>query len=264
MILNVKQNKNFNLPIPFNESAGIETANYFKNLPIDIEALIVGIAGCSPYLRKLLIIHKSWLCESILTDEFDIISEINDELLNASDLFKSLRVCKSKMALWTAFCDLCGLWDLDTVTQNLTRFADLVLEHCMEFEFNNFIKFNKFNSVRKCDRSGWVAIAMGKMGAFELNYSSDIDLIFLFDDSIYSSDEFEEIRMAFIRMTRAVSKMLNETSNAGYVFRTDFRLRPNPSVTPICLSMDSAMRYYESYGRAWERAAFIKAASLRR
>ena len=100
---------------------------------------------------------------------------------------------------------------------------------------------------------------MGKMGAFELNYSSDIDLIFLFDDSIYRSDEFEEMRMAFIRMTRAVSKMLNETSNAGYVFRTDFRLRPNPSVTPICLSMDSAMRYYESYGRTWERAAFIKA-----
>ena len=259
MLLNIKKNKNFNLPIPFNESVGIETANYFKNLPVDIEELIVGIAGCSPYLRKLLIIHKSWLCECILTDEFDIISEINDELLNAGDLFKSLRVCKSKMALWTAFCDLCGLWDLDTVTQNLTRFADLVLEHCMEFEFNNFIKFNKFNSVRKCDRSGWVAIAMGKMGAFELNYSSDIDLIFLFDDSIYRSDEFEEVRMAFIRMTRAVIKMLNETSYAGYVFRTDFRLRPNPSVTPICLSMDSAMRYYESYGRTWERAAFIKA-----
>ena len=86
MLLNIKKNKNFNLPIPFNESVGIETANYFKNLPIDIEELIVGIAGCSPYLRKLLIIHKSWLCESILTDEFDIISEINDYYSKGNDV----------------------------------------------------------------------------------------------------------------------------------------------------------------------------------
>ena len=260
MLINFNKNKKFTLPIPFNELVGIETAKCFKNLPTGVEELIIGIAGCSPYLKTLLIMHKSWLQESILNKEFDIISELDSELINANDLFKSLRVCKSKMALWTAFCDLSGLWDLDAVTQNLTRFADLVVEHCMEFEFKKIIKFNNsFNSIKKLNRSGWVAIAMGKMGAFELNYSSDIDLIFLFDDSVYRSADFEEIRMAFIRMTRAVSKMLNETSSAGYVFRTDFRLRPNPSVTPICLSMDAAMRYYESYGRAWERAAFIKA-----
>ena len=100
---------------------------------------------------------------------------------------------------------------------------------------------------------------MGKMGAFELNYSSDIDLIFLFDESLYPDEMYNEVRMAFIRMSRSVNKLINEVTGLGYVFRTDFRLRPNPSVTPICLSIDSALSYYESAGRAWERAAFIKA-----
>ena len=94
MFKNFKQNKNFTLPIPFNELVGRETAAYFEDLPTDVEELIIGIAGCSPYLKTLLGIHKSWLQEIILNDEFDIISELESELINASDLFHSLRVCK--------------------------------------------------------------------------------------------------------------------------------------------------------------------------
>ena len=74
MLVNFNQNKKSTLPIPFNESVGIETAKCFKNLPTGVEELIIGIAGCSPYLKTLLITHKSWLQESILNDEFDIIS----------------------------------------------------------------------------------------------------------------------------------------------------------------------------------------------
>jgi glutamate-ammonia-ligase adenylyltransferase len=100
---------------------------------------------------------------------------------------------------------------------------------------------------------------MGKMGAGELDYSSDIDLICLFDESRFDPDDFLEARPAYIKATRAMAALLNDITGEGYVFRTDLRLRPDPAVTPVCLGMEAAERYYESLGRTWERAAYIKA-----
>ncbi|HGG04470.1 MAG TPA: glutamine-synthetase adenylyltransferase, partial [Aliiroseovarius sp.] len=97
------------------------------------------------------------------------------------------------------------------------------------------------------------------MGAHELNYSSDIDLIMLFDDSRYDRDAFHDARAAFVRATRRMVSMLSELTAEGYVFRTDLRLRPDPAVTPVIVAMEAAERYYESLGRTWERAAMIKA-----
>jgi glutamate-ammonia-ligase adenylyltransferase len=247
-------------PLPFDIKFGNEIKEVYGSLSNELGVLLGGIGGCSPYLYNLLIEHENWLTKRLSIKNFDIIGEITTDLDNSSDLHKTLRISKSKIALWTAICDLGGFWDLDKVMQTLTEFADLSLQRSMEFEFNNNSRFKKLVKVTKgIDNSGWFVLAMGKMGAFELNYSSDIDLIFLFDDSLYPDEMYNEIRMAFIRMSRSVNKLINETTGLGYVFRTDFRLRPNPSVTPICLSIDSALGYYESAGRAWERAAFIKA-----
>jgi glutamate-ammonia-ligase adenylyltransferase len=105
---------------------------------------------------------------------------------------------------------------------------------------------------------GMFALAMGKMGAGELNYSSDIDLICLFDQDRYGAD-WQEARAAFIRVTRKMTALLSDTMAGGYVFRTDLRLRPDASVTPVCLAMSAAYSYYEAEGRTWERAAYIKA-----
>ncbi len=105
---------------------------------------------------------------------------------------------------------------------------------------------------------GMVALAMGKMGARELNYSSDIDLICLFDQDRYGADA-PEARTAFIRVTRRMTALLSDVTEGGYVFRSDLRLRPDASVTPVCLSMAAAYAYYEAEGRTWERAAYIKA-----
>jgi glutamate-ammonia-ligase adenylyltransferase len=102
-------------------------------------------------------------------------------------------------------------------------------------------------------------LAMGKMGAFELNYSSDIDLICLFDETRFEPDDFHDARSSFVRATRRMAAMLNDLTGDGYVFRTDLRLRPDPGVTPVCMAMEAAERYYESLGRTWERAAYIKA-----
>ena len=105
---------------------------------------------------------------------------------------------------------------------------------------------------------GMVALAMGKMGAGELNYSSDIDLICLFDETRYAGVE-HEARASFIRVTRRMAQVLSDITAEGYVFRTDLRLRPDASVTPVCISMAAAEAYYEAEGRTWERAAYIKA-----
>ena len=99
---------------------------------------------------------------------------------------------------------------------------------------------------------------MGKMGAHELNYSSDIDLICLFDETRFGEEDFFAARKGFIKVTRLLNQILSDSTEEGYVFRTDFRLRPDPSVTPICIASGTAERYYESIGRTWERAAFIK------
>jgi glutamate-ammonia-ligase adenylyltransferase len=107
--------------------------------------------------------------------------------------------------------------------------------------------------------AGVFVLAMGKMGAGELNYSSDIDLIVLFDETRHDPADYGELRRGFIRATQRMVKLLSEITAEGYVFRTDLRLRPDPSVTPVCIATDPAERYYESLGRTWERAAFIKA-----
>ncbi|MGR3660741.1 MAG: glutamine-synthetase adenylyltransferase, partial [Paracoccaceae bacterium] len=120
-------------------------------------------------------------------------------------------------------------------------------------------KLPEMGEADKASAAGMSVLAMGKMGAGELNYSSDIDLICLFDEGRFEPDDYANVRAVFVRVTRKAMAMLSELTGDGYVFRTDLRLRPDPSVTPVCLSMEAAERYYESVGRTWERAAHIKA-----
>ena len=107
--------------------------------------------------------------------------------------------------------------------------------------------------------SGYVVLAMGKMGAFELNYSSDIDLIVFYDPAAPALPEDAEPATLFVRLTQRLVKLLQERTADGYVFRTDLRLRPDPASTPIAISTAAGLSYYESAGQNWERAAMIKA-----
>src|SRR5690606_23480782 len=109
------------------------------------------------------------------------------------------------------------------------------------------------------DAAGIFALAMGKMGAHELNFSSDIDLIVLYEDAAYAPEDQHDVRAALIRATRKAAATLSDLTAQCYVFRTDLRLRPDPSVTPVCISASAALGYYEAEGRSWERAAYIKA-----
>src|SRR3546814_2413464 len=110
-----------------------------------------------------------------------------------------------------------------------------------------------------CRGSGFVALCMGKLGARELNYSSDVDLIMLYDQDVVRYQGRKSALECFVRLTQQLVRLLSDRTEDGYVFRTDLRLRPDPGSTPVALSMAAAETYYESFGQNWERAAMIKA-----
>lgn len=225
--------------------------------------VIAGTAGCSPYLADLMVKEAGWL-EAALEHPEQAANELIADVraLTLDQLADGLRQGKRRIALLTGLADVGGVWGLSEVTQRLTDFASAAVHQCITQLVAAEIKRGKLPSLTEADAEtagGMSVMAMGKMGAGELNYSSDIDLICLFDETRFDPDDYHDARAAFIRVTRKMTALMSDVKSGGYVFRTDLRLRPDASVTPVCLSMEAAERYYESVGRTWERAAYIKA-----
>ncbi|SHG33791.1 glutamine-synthetase adenylyltransferase [Cognatishimia maritima] len=229
----------------------------------DIENLLVAVGSCSPYLRGLIQKEINWLPEALDAPEAAL-SRVHSNLSACPPdaLGVMLRQAKRRIALMTALADIAGVWTLEDVTSALTDFADLSCQIALQSTVDKEITRGKLPGATEDDvptLGGLVALAMGKMGAHELNYSSDIDLICLFDESQYELADFHDARSSLVRATRRAMALLSDITGEGYVFRTDLRLRPDPAVTPVCVAMEAAERYYESLGRTWERAAYIKA-----
>jgi len=225
--------------------------------------LVAGAAGCSPFLKALVESEGDWL-ETAVDSPEGALAALHAELPEAPPdrLGAELRRAKRRVALLIGLADLGGAWSLEEVTGHLADFADLACALALRAALAAEIRRGKLPGMGEDDLAtgaGMVVFAMGKMGARELNYSSDIDLICLFDESRFSRDDFHEARSALVRATRKMSAMLGDRTAEGYVFRTDLRLRPDPGVTPVCMAMAAAETYYESLGRTWERAAWIKA-----
>ena len=174
---------------------------------------------------------------------------------NVSDadegIARSLRRRKGALSLVTAAADLSGAWDLDRVTRTLSDFADQALEEALRATFAE-----RYPGV---EPKGFVVLALGKHGSRELNYSSDIDPILLYDPATLPHGEREDPADAAVRIGRRVSELLNARDGDGYVFRVDLRLRPSPEATPIALPVEAAIGYYESTAMGWEQAAFVRA-----
>lgn len=221
--------------------------------------LVTGMGGSSSYLRMLIEREADWFCTALEAEPERALAPLLLPPDPDADVAGALRAAKRRVALLLAACDLGGVWSLEEVTGALTRFADMAVGAAFDVEVARLSGRGKLpDAPATAAEAGIVVLAMGKMGAGELNYSSDIDLIVLFD-AARVADTYEDSRTAFQRITRNAAKMLGDATAEGYVFRTDLRLRPNPSVTPVCVPLDAAERYYESEGRTWERAAYIKA-----
>ncbi|MDO5642100.1 MAG: glutamine-synthetase adenylyltransferase [Paracoccus sp. (in: a-proteobacteria)] len=250
------------LPIAHDPARAAEARAMFSGLAAPLSDLIAGAAGCSPYLWSLMLKEGDWLADALgraptpaglVGDEL-----AGADLLDGDALGPVLRRAKRRVALMAALADLGGVWPLEDVTGALTDLADRATDLALRAHLRHEIARGKLPDT-DADAGGIFAMAMGKMGAGELNYSSDIDLIMLFDDAAYGADDLLDARAALIRVTRRMAATLSDNTEHGYVFRTDLRLRPDASVTPVCLSASAALTYYEAEGRTWERAAYIKA-----
>ncbi len=162
----------------------------------------------------------------------------------------ALRRQRQGVALVTAIADLAGVWDLTRVTRILSDFADHALDQAIAAAIEE--------RVPGAPNQGFAVIALGKHGGRELNYSSDIDPIFLFDPTTLPHRERDDVAEAAVRYGRRVIELLSKMDEHGYVFRVDMRLRPSPEVSPIVLPVEAAISYYESSALAWEQAAFIR------
>ena len=170
---------------------------------------------------------------------------------NAPDLGAALRRERLALALALAIGDLAGALPLARVIEALSAFADRALDAAIG------------DAIRRrapdAEPAGFAAIALGKHGARELNYSSDIDPILLFDPATLPRRDRDEPGAAAQRVAIAIIETLGRVDAEGYVFRVDLRLRPASEVSPLALSFDAAISHYESSALAWERAAFIRA-----
>lgn len=171
--------------------------------------------------------------------------------VKADDVATALRRERYGLALVLAVGDLAGAFDLDKVMRELSTLADRALHSAIEAAIER--------RVPDAQPAGMIGLALGKHGAGELNYSSDIDPILIYDPETLPRRERDEPGEAAQRYAREVVRLLSEVTSEGYVFRVDLRLRPASEVSPLAIPLDAAITHYESSALAWERAAYIRA-----
>src|SRR5882762_3232255 len=230
---------------------------------------LLGIAESSPYLFDLVRADALRLIRLLESDPETYLSALIEKTTHdvfvaagETDVMHLLRRMKAEAALMIALCDIGGVWPVMRVTAALTDLAVASVQAALRFLLRQEVargRMTAFNHDKPEEGSGLIVLAMGKMGAGELNYSSDIDLIVFFDPATTSLVADIEPAPFFVRVTQALARLLQQRSGEGYVFRVDLRLRPDPASTQVAISIDAALHYYEREGRTWERAAMIKA-----
>ncbi len=234
--------------------------------PGPVADFLATVLSQAPFLRDLAMLDPMRL-QAILADEPDarvagLVAAAGERQADEAALMRHLRRLKQDIALTVGLADLGGAWDVDRVTAGLSDFADAAISAAVNHLLREADRTGKLTLATPDDpseRSGWILLSMGKGGARELNYSSDVDLIVLFDPERPVLADPDEAARLFVRMTQRLVKILQERTPDGYVFRLDLRLRPDPGATAVALSVPAALVYYESMGQNWERAALIKA-----
>ena len=234
-----------------------------------LDVLLEAIAKSAPFLWDLVCDDPGRFARLVCADPDESLASLLREARAAvattqdeAEVMRILRRMKAEAALLIALADIGGVWPLMRVTRALTDVADTAVGSAVHYLLTDAVMRKKLapnDPAHPEQGSGYIVLAMGKMGAFELNYSSDIDLIIFFDPTAAALVSRAEPGQLYVRLTRSLVKILQERTADGYVFRVDLRLRPDPSSTQIAISTPAALDYYESRGQNWERAALIKA-----
>ncbi len=213
--------------------------------------------GDAPRLLRLLQADPDLHLTALLADKTAAVAATDDE----AEAMQLLRRMKAEAALLIALADIGGTWPVMRAAHALTDLADAAVGAAVRFALAEATRAGRLKPPDPAQPqigSGYIVLAMGKMGAFELNYSSDIDLIVFFDAASPALAQGVEAAPLFVRVTQKLVKLLQQRTGDGYVFRTDLRLRPDPASTGIAISTAAALSYYESVGQNWERAMMIK------
>ncbi len=231
-----------------------------------VEALLACLGGNSPFLSDLARRERGFLAqllrqgpERATAGALGRLRTLRPDADRAA-IASGLRRARRQVALAVAVADLGGLWDLERVTGTLSLLAEAALRVATAHLLwqAHAAGLLRLPHPRDPEReSGFVVLAMGKLGAGELNYSSDVDLLLLYDPA--AQEAVAEPGRLFVRMAAGLVGLMQTPDADGMVFRVDLRLRPDPGATPPAVSLPAAITYYESYGETWERAAMIKA-----
>jgi glutamate-ammonia-ligase adenylyltransferase len=224
-------------------------------------------AGGAPYLARICA-RRSELAARLAQGGPDVVfaealaQAKGAGVLAFEDARAALRNAKAATHLACAVGDLTGAWPLLKVTGALTDLADASCDAALALAARELIERGDIIAPLNAKRGplpGFILLAMGKQGAGELNYSSDIDVTIFYDPELFPIAPRREVKVVAQRVPAIIARVLDEITGDGYVFRTDFRLRPDPASTPIAVSTIAAESYYQSVGQNWERAALIKA-----
>lgn len=230
---------------------------------------LAALFGNSPYLSRLACRYPEIVSTALADDPgsaiASVLNTLTDDLppsTSQQTIMSGLRRRKGQVALAVALGDLSGIWRLETVVGTLSRFAELAIRVAVDHLLAGLADRGILTLGPEEDPAagtGFFVLGMGKLGAMELNYSSDIDLILLYDPDAPGVRDADRLPMAMNRLARDLVRILEERTRDGYVFRTDLRLRPDPGATPPAVSVPAAENYYASLAQTWERSAMIKA-----
>ena len=249
---------------------GVRDFAAFARRDPDIAALFDSIFGNSPYLGRCLI-RDPGFARLLIEDGPDWalvqgLAMADDRTglgtETQQDVMRRLRVAKRRLAITVALADIMSAWPFEKLTGALSDFATAALRASCSFllrEAHESGDLELPSPEAPEDGSGLIVLGMGKLGASELNYSSDIDIILFFDEAVVPLPAGKPASRIYARLSRNLVGMMQERTADGYVFRTDLQLRPDPGSTALALPVSAARQYYESVGRTWERAAMIKA-----
>ncbi len=224
-----------------------------------------GVAGCSPFLARLIARAPERALALFDRAPEEAVAAACARAFAAADAsdpaaqMKALREAKADAALALSFAEIGEAVSTMEAARLWSVFADAAIGAATRAALRGLERsgFKPADPARPEEGSGLAVIAMGKLGAMELNFSSDIDLVILFDND--GAALGGEARKLGVAAAKAIVKLLNDQTADGYVFRTDLRLRPDPGVSAAAVSVNAAEAYYQSFGQNWERAAFIKA-----
>jgi [glutamine synthetase] adenylyltransferase / [glutamine synthetase]-adenylyl-L-tyrosine phosphorylase len=239
-----------------------------------LRSFLLSAFTLSPYLREVVSIRPALLVEALSGPLEPMLDAAVVEARAAfragpdgmvpveGEVMARLRRSKRKVAFLTALADLARIFSARDTTAWLTEIADAsvaaAIDHLL-LAGHESGKLTLKNRDNPAEGSGLIVLGMGKHGARELNYSSDIDLVIFYDPESGILKDPDDAMETYGRMMRRLVRILQERTADGYVFRTDLRLRPDPGSTPLAVPVEAALIYYEGRGQNWERAAFIKA-----